>query len=117
MIKDNDWTTPHYGVTHMVKNRIQYSISNRDLFAELMVYSWISYCVISEQLFFVRPLGENCIEGKDRYWNCGDIETAIAWAKHFAEYGCYEMSLYRNDLSRCVCIERTEHQENVMRRV
>ena len=111
MQKDKDWTTPHFGVTHMVKNNIQHSISDHGRFVDLLIYSWYTHQVISKKWFFVRELGENCIEDKDHYWNCGDIETAIAWAKHFAEYGCYEMSLYRNDLSRCVCLSREKDHE------
>jgi hypothetical protein len=98
MIEDKkEWTKPVSGVTHKVIGGIQYTISDYTNFAELMVYSWHSYNVVEKRVFFVRSLGDDCYNCVEHYWNCGTIEKAIEWAKHYIT-GCYEMEIRKNNL-------------------
>jgi hypothetical protein len=103
-MKDQNWRKhPTVEVETMVTDNVQYTITNFGRFAELLVYYWETHN--SKNLhFFVEKFNKD-INVNDRYsyWNCGDIETAISWAKHYAEVrGCDSMGRFKDDLGRFV---------------
>jgi hypothetical protein len=104
MIADKDWTKSFYGITHKTKNNIQYSITDWEIVAELMVYSWISYQVI-EKVFFLRgTFTPNKYQDENCFWNCG--EEYISWAKYYVKHNNLDsMILNRKDLSKCNCLD------------
>lgn len=97
---NHDWTKPHFGVSHKMIDGIQYTIINYEKFVKLDIYSWISETMVSQHCFFVRSFGEDCTQESCRFWNCGNIENAIMWAKFYM--GRYwKMDRYKDDLSLC----------------
>src|SRR3990172_1662493 len=98
MIEDCDWTKPYFGVSHKVRDRMQFTIADYVNFAELTAYSWNTHQVNERLLFFVLPVDGESVKNPWRYWNCGSIEKAISWAKHYVN-GCYEMEYHKKNLS------------------
>lgn len=103
MINDHDWTKSFYGVSHKVINGIQYTITDHETFAELMVFSWYSYLVLEKKYFFVQPFENDSVFDQNFYWNCG--ENYVQWAKHYVDHDyCPSITVNRMDMSKCYCI-------------
>lgn len=102
MILDHDWTKVFHGVSHLMRNGIQYTINNHGSFIHLQKYSWWIHEIIEDIYFFVEKFDENIhINEKNRYWNCRNIENAIKWARYYAKIdGSYQMYLNKNNLEK-----------------
>lgn len=94
---NKNWTNWYCNVSHKMLDGIQYTLTNYENFIELTVYSWVSYQVIDKKWFFIREFGNDSIENPNYFWNCGDIETAIEWSKHYLSR-CFEMEFWKNNL-------------------
>lgn len=103
MKQDHDWTTLYCGVSHYVKDKRQFTIEQHgNSLVQLFFYDWAEHTKFKDDVFFfVKAKESDDIDGKNYFWNCGTIDNAIAWAKHYAEHNsCHEMEYHKNDLSR-----------------
>ncbi len=46
------WTTPFYGVSHLLARRVQYTIEDRGTFSTGFIFSWVSYQFIERDLIW-----------------------------------------------------------------
>ncbi|MBW4554122.1 MAG: hypothetical protein KME35_23915 [Aphanocapsa sp. GSE-SYN-MK-11-07L] len=78
-----EWTKSYCGVTHFLRDGIQYTVSDRGRFADLEVYSWeMNQLLVSRcKKFFRCELGEDCFDEVSRFWNCPD---PVGHAKDYA---------------------------------
>jgi hypothetical protein len=99
MIKDSDWTEPHYETSHMCRNGIQNTVVDYGRFVLLQIYSWHSHQMVHELTFFRHAINSECFNEKTRFWNCGD--KAMEYAKTYAEgIDNTKMTIYKDDMSR-----------------
>lgn len=108
MDKKPTWTQPYCGVTHLMIEKVQYTISNYENFAQLQIYSWITHRLEKEYYFFNQSFNsKTCFNDKNRFWNCGSIENSIQWAKFWVETRePYSMLLCKDDMSRYIAFNR-----------